>query len=237
MVRRLCDETDARRLLNPGPVAILTTHWRGNTNAAPIAWTAPLSMEPPFIGAVIHPHRHTADMIRFSEEFAINIPGPGLLKQTAFLGSQSGINTNKLESAGLDTFAGLSISAPLIEGCLAWIECGLQDVIPIGDHTLFVGRVVKVQALDEAYAQRWLLEERDFSPLTYIGGARYAVVGDPLEATVQVDVQGALVRETPEEREAREEHAAREREERQAEGDEGFVQKARTENREHHIGF
>jgi flavin reductase (DIM6/NTAB) family NADH-FMN oxidoreductase RutF len=217
-VRRLCDETDARRLLNPGPVAIVTTSWRAGTNAAPIAWTAPLSMNPPLVGCVIHPHRHTADMIRFSEEFAINIPGPRLLKQTHFLGTQSGLNVNKLEAAGLQLFRGQRTEPPLIEGCLAWIECGLQDVIAIGDHTMFVGRVVGVQALEEAYAQHWLLESPEFSPLTYIGGTRYAVIGSPREAVVEVDTLGALVTETAEEREEREEREAREREFREAEG-------------------
>jgi len=217
-MRRLCDETDARRLLNPGPVAIVTTAWRGVTNAAPIAWTSPLAMEPPLIGCVVHPHRHTADMIRFSEEFALNIPGPNLLKQAAFLGSQTGLNTNKLEAAGLDLFPAQRISAPLVEGCLAWIECGLHDVIRIGDHTLFVGRVVGVQALDEAYAQRWLLEDRRYSPLTYIGGTHYGGVGEPLDAVIEVDAQGGLVTETSAERERREEEEAREREREQKEG-------------------
>jgi flavin reductase (DIM6/NTAB) family NADH-FMN oxidoreductase RutF len=237
MVRRLCDETDARRLLNPGPVAIVTTSWRGMPNAAPIAWTTPLSMLPPVVGCVIHPHRHTADMIRFSEEFAINIPGPSLVKETAFLGTQSGLNNNKLDASGLELFKAQRIDAPLIEGCLAWIECGLQDVIQIGDHTLFVGKVIAVQALEEAYAQHWLLEERRYSPLTYIGGTTYAVVGEPLEAVLTVDAQGGLVRETSAEREQREEEEAREREERAAEGEEGLAQKQRAEQSEHKTQF
>lgn len=237
MVRRLCDDTDARRLLNPGPVAIVTTAWRGAANAAPIAWTTPLAMEPALVGCVIHPSRHTADMIRFSEEFAINIPGPSLLKQVAFLGSQSGLNNNKLEAAGLELFSGQRIEAPLIEGCLAWIECGLQDVIPIGDHTLFVGKVTRVQALDEAYAQKWLLKERRYSPLTYIGGTSYAVIGEPLEAVVQVDAQGGLVGETAEERERREEEEAHEREQREAEGEEGFEAMQRAEAADHKTQF
>ncbi|MGH2609437.1 MAG: flavin reductase family protein, partial [Tepidiformaceae bacterium] len=173
----MCDVTDARRMLNCGPLAIVTTAWRGMANAAPIAWTTPLSMAPPLVGCAIHPHRHTADMIRFSEEFAINIAGPRLLKQAAFLGSQTGLNNNKLESSGLETFSGQRIDAPLLEGCLAWIECGLRDVIAVGDHTLFVAEVVRVQALDEAYAGNWLLETPEFSPLTYLGGTTYAVVG------------------------------------------------------------
>jgi flavin reductase (DIM6/NTAB) family NADH-FMN oxidoreductase RutF len=222
LVRRLCDDTDARRLLNPGPVTIVTTAWRGMENAAPVAWTAPLSMEPPLVGVVIHPQRHTADMIRFSEEFALNIPGPRLLKQTHFLGTLSGLNTNKIEAAGLETFGAMRIDAPLIEGCLAWIECGVQDVIKVGDHTLFVGRVVRVQALDEAYAQVWKLDDPAYSPLTYIGGTKYAVVGSPRDAVIEVDIQGRLILETPEEREQREEEEARDRELLRAEGEEGL---------------
>ncbi len=209
MVRRLCDPTDSRRLLNPGPLTIVTTSWRGISNAAPVAWTTTLSMAPPVVGCVIHPNRHTADMIRFSEEFAINIPGPGLLKQSAFLGAQTGLNANKIEAAKLETFKAMRIDAPLIEGCLAWIECGLQDVIKIGDHTLFVGKVVGAQALEEAYAQKWLLESREFSPLVYIGGTRYAVVGEPLDAEYEVDEFGGLVIENSAEREQREEEAHR----------------------------
>lgn len=236
-MRRLCDPTDARRILNPGPVAIVTTSWRGISNAAPIAWCAPVSMQPPMVGIVVHPHRHTADLIRFSDNFALNIPGPSLVKQTAFLGSLSGLNNNKLESAGLSLFSPLSIDAPLIEGCLAWIECTLQDVIRLGDHSLFVGNVMKVQADDEAYAQQWLLKDRKHSPLTFIGGTRYAVVGEPIEASFEVDVSGALVIENAEERERREEEEALKAEERKQEGDEGLAEKRRAEEDDHRSVF
>ncbi|MFN8615537.1 MAG: flavin reductase family protein [Dehalococcoidia bacterium] len=236
-MRRLCDPTDARRMLNPGPVAIVTTSWRGISNAAPIAWCAPVSMQPPTVGIVVHPNRHTADLIRFSDGFAINIPGPSLVKQTAFLGSQSGLNNNKLESSGLSLFSPLSIDAPLIEGCLAWIECTLQDVIRLGDHSLFVGNVVKVQADDEAYAQQWLLKDREHSPLTFIGGTRYAVIGEPIDAAFEVDVSGALVAENAEERERREEEEAIRAEEAKLEGDEGLTQKRRAEEDDHRSVF
>lgn len=224
-------------MLNPGPVAIVTTSWRGISNAAPIAWCAPVSMQPPMVGIVVHPNRHTADLIRFSDGFAINIPGPSLVKQTAFLGSQSGLNNNKLESSGLGLFSPLSIDAPLIEGCLAWIECTLQDVIRLGDHSLFVGNVVKVQADDEAYAQQWLLKDREHSPLTFIGGTRYAVIGDPIETSFEVDVSGALVAENAEERERREEEAAIRAEEAKLEGEEGLTQKRRAEEDDHRSVF
>ncbi len=222
MGRRLYDPTDARRMLNPGPVSIVTASWRGEANAAPVAWTAPLSMSPPMVGLVLHPGRHTADMIRFSEEFALNIPGPELLRETAYFGSRSGVDENKVESSKLDVFTALRVDAPLLDGALAWIECGLRDVIPTGDHVLFVGEVVAVQALEEAYAERWLLEERNFSPLTFLGGSWYGQVRDAREAVFDVDAQGGLMAESAEQREEREELEAREEELRAQEGDEGY---------------
>lgn len=220
--RRLYDPADARRLLNPGPVSIVTTSWRGEANAAPAAWTAPLSMGPPLVGVALHPGRHTADMIRFSEEFALNVPGPELLRETAFFGSRTGVDENKIEGSRLETFAALRVDAPLLDGCLAWIECGLRDVIPVGDHVLFAGEVVSVQALEEAYAERWLLAERALSPLTFLGGSWYAQALGAREAAFEVDAQGGLLGESAAEREEREEAEARAAELREREGDEGY---------------
>lgn len=228
-MRRLCDPADARRLLNPGPVAIVTTAWRSSANAAPIAWTTPLSIDPPRLGVAISPERHTAAMIRLSGAFAINIPGPSLLEQTAFLGSLSGLQTNKIEAAGLHTFRPLTIDAPLIEQCLAWIECTVQDAHRIGDHTLFIAEPVKVQADDQAYVGHWLLQTPEYSPLTYLGGSHYAIISQPLQATYTIDEHGALVTETPEKREARLEREARQAELRRLEGDQGLRQRLQAE--------
>lgn len=229
MARRIFSPADARRLLNPGPVGIVTTNWRGMDNAAPVAWMTTLSMDPELVGLAIHSERHTADMIQASEEFAINIPGPAMMKQTAYLGSVSGADSTKLEEAELETFRGLRVGAPLIEGCLAWIECGLQDVLQTGDHLLFVAEVVKVQAMDEAYAERWLLEDPKLSPLIFLGDTQYTVLGQTMDAVVEVDELGRLVVETPEEREQREEEEAIQREHVDTEGAEGAVERAEFE--------
>ena len=224
MNRHLYHPTDARRLLNPGAVVIATTSWRGEANAAPIAWAAPLSMEPPYVGCVIHPGRHTADMIRFSEEFALNIPGPQLLKQTAYLGSYSGKDENKIEAGQLKTFKSINIEAPLLEDCLAWIECGLRDVIPIGDHSLFVGEVLQVQAVEDAYAENWLLKDDNLKPLTFLGGSMYAQIDKLQFVDFETDEHGKLIGETSEEREEREETEAITEEERSREGDIGYTE-------------
>ena len=183
-MRKTLDEMAARRLLTGGPVALVTTTWHAKTNVMPVAYVMPLSFQPPLVGIAVHPSRHTHDMIRFSEEFAINVPGRSLIHHVQYLGSVSGKELDKFEVTKLPTFKARKVEAPLIEGCVAYIECGLEDALRMGDHTLFVGRVVAASAGDEAFDETWLLADDDQKPLHYLGLARYAILGERMEARV-----------------------------------------------------
>ncbi len=181
-MRRNLSEHDARRLLVAGPLVLITTSWRGKDDVMPAAWSMPLSADPPFVGVAVHPSRHTHDMIRFSEEFALNIPGRALLNHCQYFGTTSGRDTDKLETAKLPTLRARKIDARLLDGCVAHIECGVEDILRIGDHSLFVGRVVAVSADDDAYNELWTLSDDDEKPLHYLGGSSYAMLGSRLEA-------------------------------------------------------
>jgi flavin reductase (DIM6/NTAB) family NADH-FMN oxidoreductase RutF len=219
MTRRTLDVLEAGRLLNGGPVALVTTRWREETDVMPAIWYTPLSRVPPLLGVVVHPGRYTHDMIRFSEQFALNFPARDLLNHAHYFGVVSGADVGKLELAKLATFRGSQVDAPLLENCVAWIECGLEDSYRIGDHTLFVGRVMAASADSEAFDETWLAEDRDYRPLHYLGLDRYAVLGGRQQAELRTTDEGAIeLGETAEEREQREEDEAREREYREREG-------------------
>jgi len=221
-MRRTLEPTDALRLLNGGPVVLLTTRFRNETNVMPAIWTVPLSRRPPLIGVAVNPSRHTHDMVRFAEEFALNFPGRDLLNHTHYFGAVSGAAVGKLELAKLPTFKASKIGAPLIDYCLAHVECSLDDALRLGDHTLFIGRVLVVQADPEAFDETWLIEDRDYRPLHYLGLDRYAVLGDRLQAELRTTEEGAIeLAESAEAREQREEEEAREQERRRREGEEG----------------
>jgi flavin reductase (DIM6/NTAB) family NADH-FMN oxidoreductase RutF len=181
-MRRNLSEHDARRLLVCGPLVLVTTTWRGNDDVMPAAWSMPLSADPPFVGVAVHPSRHTHDMIRFSEEFALNIPGRRLINHCQYFGTTSGSTVDKLESSQIPTFRARKVEAKLLEGCVAYIECGVEDALRIGDHTLFVGRVVAVSADEEAYNEMWTLVDEDEKPLHYLGGASYAMLATRMDA-------------------------------------------------------
>jgi flavin reductase (DIM6/NTAB) family NADH-FMN oxidoreductase RutF len=183
-MRHAIDETEARRLLGGGPVTLVSTAWHGSHNVMPAAFVTPLSIDPPLIGLAVHPARHTHDMIKFSEEFALNIPTLALLHHVQYLGSVSGNELNKLELTRLPTFRARRVEAPLLEGCCGWIECGVEDAYRIGDHTLFVGKVAAASVEQDAFDGTWLLDDPEERPLHYLGVNYYAILGERLEARI-----------------------------------------------------
>lgn len=183
-MRRNLDELDARRLLTGGPVLLVTSSYRGRHNVLPVAYAMPLSVRPPLVGIALHPSRHSFDIIKKTDEFAINIPSRALLHHVQYLGSLSGAEFDKLELTKLPTFRARRVGTVLLEGCVGWIECALEDTIELGDHFLFVGRVVAVAADDEAFSDHWLLLDDDAKPLHYLGANYYAILRQVLEARV-----------------------------------------------------
>jgi len=183
-MRHAIDEREARRLLGGGPVVLVTTAWHGGQNVMPAVFVTPASIDPPLVALAVHPSRHTHDMIKFSEEFALNIPTRELLHHVQYLGSVGGAELNKLELTRLPTFRARRVEAPLLEGCVGWIECGVEDAYRMGDHTLFVGKVVAAQAEKDAFDETWLLTDPEERPLHYLGLNYYAVLGERLEARI-----------------------------------------------------
>jgi flavin reductase (DIM6/NTAB) family NADH-FMN oxidoreductase RutF len=188
MVRRRLEDLDARRLLGGAPVAIVTTSWRNVANAMPLAWAMPVSVDPPLIAIAVHPARHSHDMITFGEEFALNFPSKVILNHTQWLGMVSGLQGDKIEGSRLPYFRSKIIGAPLLEGCVGWIECAVHDSYTTGDHKLFIGRVLAAQADTDAFdfdAGMWSLEDDEYKPLGYLGGRTYSVLSAAFDAEVE----------------------------------------------------
>ena len=183
-MRRKVDELSARRLLTGGPVLLISSSYKGRHNITPVAYAMTLSMQPPLVGIALHPSRYCYDIIRKTNEFAINIPSRALLHHVQYLGSLSGAEFDKLELTKLPNFRARLLNTVLLEGAVAWIECSLEDTIEMGDHFLMVGKVVAVSADDEAFTDHWLLEDDDAKPLHYLGDNHYSLLSDVMDARI-----------------------------------------------------
>ncbi len=174
--------TAAARILAGGPVALVTSSDRGRMNVAPVVWHTPLSSTPALVGIALERSRHSAEMISHAEEFALNFPARALLHHVQYLGAMSGSRIDKIEATQWETFEAIEVDAPLLTGCIAWVECKVQQVVPVGDHLLFVGVVVSVQVLPHAFDERWLLKDADVRPLHFLGERYYSVLEGVMEA-------------------------------------------------------
>ena len=111
-----------------------------------------------------------------------------ILNHTQWLGLVSGLQGEKLEASRLPYFSGRVIESPLLEGCVGWIECTLHDTYTMGDHTLFVGKVVHAQADLDAWEfdkGQWRLVDDEYKPLMYLGGNAYSLLSPPFAAMVE----------------------------------------------------
>ena len=166
----------ANRLINPGPVVLVTSQYEGVFNVMAAAWTMPISHDPPLVGVSISPDRFTHSLIEQGGEFVLNVPGVGLAEQVKFCGTHSGRNTDKFQGANLTPVEADLVSAPLVGECLGHLECKVEGSYSLGDHTLFVGRVVAVHARAGTFDQVWLLDDREARPLHHLGGVHFGAL-------------------------------------------------------------
>lgn len=126
-------------------VAIVTVKQDDKTNAMTAAWTIPVSHRPALVVVHIAPQRYTHNMIMETKEFGLSILADDQMEISQHAGTVSGKKVDKLADGILKPRPSKVISAPVLEGCAATMECKLEKAISMGDHTIFVGRVVAME--------------------------------------------------------------------------------------------
>lgn len=177
------DLPHAYRLLNHGPVTLVSSAHAGARNVMAAAWAMPLDFDPPKVAVVIDANTFTRKLVEASGEFALNIPCRAIAASVLKAGDASGRDLDKFAHAGLGTFPAATIGAPLVDGCVAWLEC---RVLPRPDnekrHDLFLAEVVAAQADDRVFRDgKWRFDESGndgaLRTLHYFGGGAFAVTG------------------------------------------------------------
>lgn len=131
------------RLIEPGPVVLLTTASAGSVNVMTLSWHSMLEFEPPLIGCVVSDRNHSYAMLETSRECVLNLPTDDLAKQVVGCGNSSGAKTDKFSRYKLTRVPGELVAAPLIEECFANLECRVVDTDIVRKYCFFVLEVVK----------------------------------------------------------------------------------------------
>jgi flavin reductase (DIM6/NTAB) family NADH-FMN oxidoreductase RutF len=131
------------RLLEPGPVVLVTTAHKGRTNIMTLSWHTMLDFEPPLLGCVIGNQSYSFGAVKATRECTINIPTANLAKQVVGCGNSSGRKIDKFQVFGLTPAAAARVQAPLIEECHANLECRVVDTKLVAKYNFFILKVVK----------------------------------------------------------------------------------------------
>lgn len=166
------------RLLNHGPATLVSTP--GNVMAA--QWVMPIDFDPPKLAVVVDRTTHTRKRVDETGVMAICIPERGQAGLTWRVGSTSGAEVDKL--ATVETFAGDVVEAPLVAGCLAWLECRVVRSAALDEVAreldLFVVEVVAASA-DERYWRDGRVSLDEIQTLHHLGGGRFVSSGEPVD--------------------------------------------------------
>ncbi len=130
-----------RRFLEPGPVVLVSSAWRGERNIMTMGWHMVMEFEPSLIGCYIWAENHSFDLIRKSRCCVINVPEVKLAGKVVGIGNTSGRECDKFQKFGLTASPGSRVEAPLVDECFANFECRLVEFI--SRYSLFVLEVVK----------------------------------------------------------------------------------------------
>ncbi|MGP3968312.1 flavin reductase family protein [Streptomyces sp. 6N223] len=112
-----------------------------------------LSLDPPLVAFAPARTSSSYPLLRRAGRFTISVLAEHQADVATALARKGG---DKFASIGWH--AGTS-GAPVIDGCLAWIDCGLEAEHDAGDHVIVVARVHALRYADEG------------TPLTYFRGA------------------------------------------------------------------
>ena len=123
-------------------VTVVTTAHDGRQYGMTVASFASLSLHPPLVLVCIERSVKTHDAIAAAGKYGVSI-----------LSSTQTDISSKFASRSDDKFDGVELiegdlDVPLIAGALTAIECRVYDRLPGGDHTNFIGEVMKIHTQD-----------------------------------------------------------------------------------------
>lgn len=132
-----------RRFLEPGPIVLVSSVYKGEQNIMTMGWHTVMEFSPSLVGCMIAAANHSYHLIKKSGECVINIPEVFMANTVVGIGNCTGAEEDKFEKFGLTAAAGKKVKAPLIRECYAHFECKVADTRLLGKYNFFILKVVK----------------------------------------------------------------------------------------------
>src|SRR6202000_1553836 len=103
-----------RRLLEPGPIVLVSSAHKNETNIMTMGWHMVMEFSPSLVTCLISAGNHSFELLRQSKQCVIHIPATDLAPTVVKIGNTSGRNVDKFAEFGLTPKPGTHVRAPLI---------------------------------------------------------------------------------------------------------------------------
>jgi flavin reductase (DIM6/NTAB) family NADH-FMN oxidoreductase RutF len=143
MIKRAYPLSKVYRLLESGPVVLVTTAQRGRPNVMPMSWHTMMDFEPPLVGCIVSDRNHSFAALKATRECVLNIPTAELAAAVVGCGNVSGRRVDKFERFDLTPLPAAKVAPPLIGECYANLECRVVDTRLVPKYGFFVLEVLK----------------------------------------------------------------------------------------------
>ena len=129
--------------IEPGPVVLVTSHDpdENTDNVMTISWTIALDFSQ-HIAICTGPWNHSFDIIMKTKECVVAIPPASMAETVVKIGDISGKDVDKFEKFDITKLEAEEVDAPLIEECIANLECKVTDYVK--KYGLIILEVVNV---------------------------------------------------------------------------------------------
>jgi len=142
-VKRALPLSRVYRVLEPGPVVLLTTARAGRPNVMTMSWHTMMEFEPPLVGCVVSDRNFSYAALRATKECVINVPTVELARKVVGCGNVSGRKVDKFAAFRLTPAPAARVAPPLVAECYANLECRVVDARLAAKYCFFILEVVK----------------------------------------------------------------------------------------------
>ena len=120
-------------------VTVVTTKASQGHYGVTVSSFASLSLNPLLVTVSINRSSPLLGYVRTAEAFAVSVLSSDQGQVAAYFATRG----RTPEPAGFATVSTTArqTGAPIIDGCLSWFDCTVEDLLPGGDHEILVGRV------------------------------------------------------------------------------------------------
>ena len=130
-------------------IGVITSDGLNGPNIMTVEWAHHISHAPSLMAICITKYDATYDNIIHSKEFGISLCASDQNVVSSISGEYSGFKVDKIEvlkEFGVEFYQAKKINVEMLKDAAMNAECKLYKVLELGDHTMFIGKVIELSA-------------------------------------------------------------------------------------------